>query len=96
MQLHEAEFLSYSAIQENFPHLMEPEGSLLSSREPDSGPYPVPDDSSPQPPPDSLQIHLILSSHLRLIFLSGLFLSGFRTNISPLVCRTRVAQKPLW
>jgi hypothetical protein len=54
---------------------MEPEGSLLPcSQEPSTGPYPEPDRSSPR----SI---LIVSIHLRLGLPSGLFPSGFPTNI---------------
>jgi hypothetical protein len=53
---------------------MEPEGSLPCSEEPSTGPYPETDRASPY--------HPILSKiHLRLGLPSGLFPSGFPTNI---------------
>jgi hypothetical protein len=61
---------------------MEHEGSLPCSQEPSPGPYPEPDRSSPYHPILSLfRSILILSYHLRLGLLSGLFPSGFPTNI---------------
>jgi hypothetical protein len=49
---------------------MELEGSLPSSQEPSTGPYPDPDRSI-----------LVLPTHLRLVLPNGLFPSGFFTNI---------------
>jgi hypothetical protein len=61
---------------------MGPEGSLPSSQEPSTGPYPEPDQSSPHHPILSLlRSILILPTHLRLGLPSGLFPSGFPTNI---------------
>jgi hypothetical protein len=54
---------SYSRISQ---HFIEPEGLLPCSQDPSTGPYPEPDQSSPYHP------ILILFSHLRLGFLSGL------------------------
>jgi hypothetical protein len=47
---------------------MEPEGSLLCSKKPATGPYPVPDESSP--PLTPLRSTLILSSHSSVQLLS--------------------------
>jgi hypothetical protein len=55
-----------------FTVFMEPKGSLPSSQEPTTGPYPEPDESNPT----SLRSTLILSSHLRPDIPSGLFPSG--------------------
>jgi hypothetical protein len=52
---------------------MEPEGSLPCSQEPSTGPYPEPDQSNPA---ISLRSILILSTHLRLGFPSGLLPSA--------------------
>jgi hypothetical protein len=59
---------------------MEPEGSLRYSQEPSTGPYPEPDRSSPYHSILS-KIHFILHTHLRLGLPSGLFPSGFLTNV---------------
>jgi hypothetical protein len=59
---------------------MEPEDALLSSQDPVTDPYPEPDRSSPWLP-ICLKSILILSTHLRLGLPSGLFPSGFPTNI---------------
>jgi hypothetical protein len=56
---------------------MEPEGSLPRSQEPSTDPYREPDRSNPY----HLRSILILSTHLRLGLPSGLFPSGFPTNI---------------
>jgi hypothetical protein len=61
-------------------HFIEPEGSMPCSQEPSTGPYPEPYQSNPLHP-ISLRSILILSSHLRLGLHSGLFPSGFLTNI---------------
>jgi hypothetical protein len=60
---------------------MEPKGSLQCSRGPSTGPYPQPDISSPSPHPTALRSILILSSQLCLRLPSGLFPSGFPTEI---------------
>jgi hypothetical protein len=57
---------------------MEPEGSSPYSQEPSTSPYPEPDRFSPYHP---ILSALILSTHLRLGLLSGLFSSGFLANI---------------
>jgi hypothetical protein len=63
-------------------HFIEPEGALLCSQEPSTGPCPEPDRSNPYHPILSpSKIYLILSTHLRLGLPSDLFLSGFPTNI---------------
>jgi hypothetical protein len=59
---------------------MEPEDSVPSSKEPSTGQYPEPDESNPSHL-ISLRSILILSTHLRLGLPSGLFPSGFPTNI---------------
>jgi hypothetical protein len=65
-----------------FQHFMDPEGSLPSSQEPSTGPYPEPDRSSPQHPILSLLRSIsILSTHLCLGLPSGLFPSELPTNI---------------
>jgi hypothetical protein len=60
---------------------MEPEGPLPCSQEPSTGPYPEPDQFSPYHPILSLRSILILFTHLWLGLPSGLFPSGFPTNI---------------
>jgi hypothetical protein len=59
---------------------MEPEGSLLCSQKPSNGPYSEPYQSNPSHP-IFLRYILKLFTHLRLGLHSGLFLSGFLTNI---------------
>jgi hypothetical protein len=79
-------------------HFMEPEDSLPYSQEPSTGLHSEPDRSSPYYPVLSLlRSILLLSTHLRLGFLSGLFPSGFPTNIlyaflfsSRATCRTHL------
>ena len=66
-----------SASQEDSPHFMETEGSLLHSQEPVTCPYPEPDWSSPCPHPTSRRSILILFSHLCLGLSSGLLPSVF-------------------
>jgi hypothetical protein len=61
---------------------MEPEGSLLCSKEPSTGPYFESAKSSPYHPiPFSLISNLTLPYHLHLGLPSGLFPSGFPTDI---------------
>jgi hypothetical protein len=60
---------------------MEPGGSLPCSQEPATGLCPEPDAFSPKPHPISQRPVLIVSSHLRLSLLSGLFPSEFTTKI---------------
>jgi hypothetical protein len=59
---------------------MEPEGSLPCSQEPSTGPYPEPDRSSSYHPILS-KMYFDIVPHLRLGLPSGLFPSGFPTNI---------------
>jgi hypothetical protein len=60
---------------------MEPEGSVPCSQGSSTGLYPEPDQSCPCHPILSLGSILILSTHLCLRLPSGLFPSGFPTNI---------------
>jgi hypothetical protein len=60
---------------------MKPEASMPCSQEPSTGPYHEPYQSNPHHPILSLRFILILSTHLRLGLLNGLFPSGFPTNI---------------
>jgi hypothetical protein len=61
---------------------MEPDGSLPCSQKPSTGPYPEPDQYNTYHHILSLlRSILILSTHLRLGLPSGLFPSGFPTNI---------------
>jgi hypothetical protein len=63
-------------------HFMEQGGSLPRSQEPSSGPYPEPDRSSPSHPIQCLLSYVLIFSTLLLLGLpSGLFPSGFPTNI---------------
>jgi hypothetical protein len=48
---------------------MEPQGSVPCLQEPCTGPYPEPDRSTIPYHPTLSKIHLILSNHLRLVFL---------------------------
>jgi hypothetical protein len=59
---------------------MEPESSLLCSQEPSTGSYSEPDQSSPYYSILS-KIHFNIIHNLRLHLRSGLFPSGFPTNI---------------
>jgi hypothetical protein len=70
------------AIQEIPSNFKEPKGSSPCSQEPSTGPYPELVRASPYHPILSLlRSILILSTHLRLDLSSGLFHSGFPTNI---------------
>jgi hypothetical protein len=60
---------------------MEPESSLPCSQKPSTGPNPEPDQSSTYHASYLSKIHLVLSTHLRPDLPSGLFPSGFPTNI---------------
>jgi hypothetical protein len=64
-------------------HFLTPEGSLPSSQEPSTGPCLEPDLSNPHHPIlcVSQRYILILATHLCLGLPSGLFPSGFPTNI---------------
>jgi hypothetical protein len=57
---------------------MEPDASLPLSQDPTTGPYPEPDETSPHFP---LRYILTLPFHLSLSFPSGLFPSGFLTEM---------------
>jgi hypothetical protein len=59
---------------------MKSEGPFPCSQDPSTGPYPEPDQSIPSHP-ISLRSILILSTQLCLGLHSGLFVSGFQTNI---------------
>jgi hypothetical protein len=76
--LRSRQLCSYSRISQRF---IEPENSSPCSQEPSTGPYPEPDPSSPYHSSLSLRSLLIISIHLRLGLLSGLFSFGFPTNI---------------
>jgi len=60
---------------------MEPEGSLLCSQQPSIGPYPEPDESSPQSPTlfpeDLVQYYPAIYAQ---VFWVGLFFLGFLTK----------------
>jgi hypothetical protein len=90
--LRSRQLCSYSRTSQ---HFMECEGSLPCSQEPSTGPYPEPDQSSPY------HFTTSLSTHLRLGLPSGLFLSGFPTNIlyaflfSPFVLHAQPTSSPL-
>jgi hypothetical protein len=71
--LRRSHICSYSRISQ---HYIEPEGSLLCSQEPSTGPYPEPDQLNPYHP-IPLRSILILPSHLCLGLPSGLFLLAF-------------------
>jgi hypothetical protein len=65
-------------------HFIKPEGSLPCSQEPSTGPYPVSDRSKSIPSHSILSLLRsisILSTNLYLGLPSGLFPSGFPTNI---------------
>jgi hypothetical protein len=69
---------SHSRISE---HFMEPEGSIPRPQKPSTGPYPEPYQSNPLHPILS-KIHFnIVHPPIRLGLPSGLFPSGFHTNI---------------
>jgi hypothetical protein len=76
--LRSCQLCSYSRTSQ---HLMEPESSLPCSQESSTGLYPESDRSTPYHPILSLRYILILYTHLRLGLPSGLFPSGFPTNI---------------
>jgi hypothetical protein len=58
-------------LLKNFTNFIESEGSLPCSKEPATGPYPKPNESSPYPHLIWLRLILILSSLLRLGLPSG-------------------------
>jgi hypothetical protein len=62
-------------------HFIEPEGSLPCSQEPSTCSYPEPDRFSSYHPHPISKTQVLLSTHLRLGLPSGLFPSGFPTNI---------------
>jgi len=71
----------------NSEQFMEPGGSLPHSKQPATRPSPEADQSSPRPHPTSSRSILIVSSHVRVGFSSGLFIWGFpiQTLYAPLL-----------
>jgi hypothetical protein len=70
------------SFSRTWQHFMEPKGSLPCSQEPSTSPYILSQiDSVHTIQPISPRSILILSTHLRLGLTSGLFPSGFPTNI---------------
>jgi hypothetical protein len=87
-------FCSYLRTSQQF---MKPDSSLRCSQEPSTGPYHEPNRSSPCHP--ILRSTFILLSHLSLGLPSGLFSSGFPTNILfvlPHPCYMSCPSYPHW